>query len=45
MAKSAMQRVVDRNTGVSRRTSGTATRHKNRMRNAVRRKSRGGQGG
>ena len=45
MAKTAMQRMVERNTGVSRRTSGTATRHRNRMRNATRRKSRGGQGG
>lgn len=45
MAKTAMQRQIEKATGVSRFTSGAASKNKRRMRNAMRRKSRGGQGG
>lgn len=45
MAKTSMQRQVEKTTGVSRFTSGAAAKNKRRMRNAMRRKSRGGQGG
>nr|DAU83009.1 MAG TPA: hypothetical protein [Caudoviricetes sp.] len=45
MAKSALQRLVERNTGVSRRTSGASTKLSRRTRTAAKRKSRGGQGG
>lgn len=49
MAKTAMQRVVEKNTGQSRYTSGAATKNRQRSerfyRNFFRRKSQGGQGG
>lgn len=40
-----MQRFVEKNTGVSRKTSGTAAKNSKRIKNASRRKSHGGQGG
>lgn len=42
---SATQRIVNRNTGVSRMTSGAAKKSANKIGTAMRRKSRGGQGG
>lgn len=41
----AIQRAIDRATGVSRRSSGAATKVSRNIRNAARRKSHGGQGG
>ena len=45
MAKTAAQRQIEKATGISRRTSGAATKNKNRSRSAFRNKSNGGQGG
>lgn len=53
MARTAVQRAIDRVTGVSRtagapkgtRVRGTARRVSNMLRTAMKRKSRGGQGG
>lgn len=45
MAKTALQRLIEKNTGVSRFTSGAASKNKKNIKNAARRKSRGGQGG
>lgn len=45
MAKTATQRLIEKNTGISRRTSGAATKNKKRSRSALRNKSNGGQGG
>lgn len=45
MAKPALQRQVEKITGQTRRTSGAATKNKNRSRSAFRNKSNGGQGG
>lgn len=45
MAKSPIQRRIEKTTGISRRTSGTATKTSKRIKNAARRKSHGGQGG
>lgn len=45
MAKTAMQRRIEKVTGVSRKTSGAARKNTKSIKNATRRKSRGGQGG
>lgn len=45
MAKTALQRRVERITGQSRFTSGAAKKNSRRIGNAARRKSHGGQGG
>lgn len=45
MAKTAMQRQIEKTTGISRRTSGAATKTKKRIFNMSRRKSHGGLGG
>lgn len=37
--------LINKNTGVTRMTSGAATRHSNNMKNVMRRVSRGGKGG
>lgn len=45
MAKTPIQRRIEKNTGLSRHTSGAATKTSRRIKNAARRKSHGGQGG
>lgn len=45
MAKSALQRAIEKRTGVSRQTSGARTKLAKRMRTAMKRVSRGGKGG
>lgn len=45
MAKSAVQRQIERATGQSRFSSGAATKNTKNIKNATRRKSHGGMGG
>lgn len=45
MAKTALQRQIERITGQSRFTSGAAAKNSKNIGNAARRKSHGGQGG
>lgn len=45
MAKTEIQKVIDKMTRRSRFTSGAATKNSKNIRNAARRKSHGGQGG
>lgn len=42
---SVIQRAIAKATGLSRRTSGAATKNRKNIKNAARRKSHGGQGG
>lgn len=45
MAKSAIQKIISKNTGLNRFTSGAATKNSKNAKNGYRRKSNGGQGG